>query len=294
MIDFPEQNRKSGASSTDPSLDNPREPADLGSRSLRVYGSPSDRSRYFRFKPMVDWLIAAGFLVPALPLLGATSLMILLLEGRPVFYRQERVGKLGRKFRIWKFRTMCRDAESLTGPVWSTTNDQRVTPLGKWLRSSHLDELPQLLNILAGDMNLIGPRPERPQFVEQLCQDIPGYEERLLVRPGITGLAQIKQGYDTDIADVRRKVELDIEYIRDASLASDIVILFSTLPHVILEMINSRRAARQVEREGTRPAHAPMGLAGQRPKFASVVSETSLADEAATELASELSQSRSA
>ena len=168
--------------------------------------------------------------------MAVIALVVLTTDGRPVFYRQVRVGKGRKNFLIWKFRSMCRDAEKATGAVWSSKKDDRVTKIGKWLRATHLDELPQVVNILAGDMHLVGPRPERPEFVENLAQDIPGYHRRHLVRPGITGLAQVKQGYDACLGDVAKKVALDVSYIETASLSKDLKILWLTIPYVACEL----------------------------------------------------------
>ena len=193
-------------------------------------------------KSAVDRMITAILMVVALPLMLLVGLAILILDGRPIFYRQTRVGKNGRAFRIWKFRTMCRNAENATGAVWSSATDPRVTPLGRWLRCSHLDELPQFFNVLAGDMNLIGPRPERPEFVRELARKLPCYRERLKVRPGITGLAQLHLGYDQSLADVQRKVMLDLEYIRTMSAIQDAKILATTIPHIARQLISKWRA----------------------------------------------------
>ena len=197
----------------------------------------SQRARYFAVKFAVDRTITALLMVVALPLMLLIGLAILLLDGRPVFYRQTRVGKNGRAFRIWKFRTMCLDAESGTGAVWSSALDPRVTALGHWLRCSHLDELPQFFNVLVGDMNLIGPRPERPEFVRELVLALPCYRERIAVRPGITGLAQLHLGYDQSLTDVRRKVLLDLEYIRTNGLFQDAKILLVTIPYIAAKLI---------------------------------------------------------
>ncbi len=193
-------------------------------------------SSYFRIKAVVDRLITVALMAPALPLMLFISLAILLLDGRPIFYRQLRVGKDGCDFWIWKFRTMRRNAEMLTGAVWSNHADARVTPLGRWLRCSHLDELPQFLNILAGDMSLIGPRPERPEFALELARELPDYMKRTSVRPGITGLAQLKLGYDHSVADVRKKLKLDLRYIRTATFSDDVWLLVCTLPYIAKQL----------------------------------------------------------
>lgn len=189
-------------------------------------------SPYFHAKKVIEFIVTIGLMVVAIPLMSVIAALILVSQGRPIFYHQTRVGKDGKPFRIWKFRSMRNDAEKQMGAVWSDDNDPRVTSLGKWLRCSHLDELPQLINILAGDMSLIGPRPERPEFIVELSCELPSYLERLRVRPGITGLAQLGLGYDHCVSDVRGKVELDIHYINTASLLSDCRLFLLTFPYI--------------------------------------------------------------
>lgn len=191
---------------------------------------------YFRVKAAVDRMITVILAVPAMPLMLLVTLAILLLDGRPVLYRQVRVGKQGKAFWIWKFRTMRTNAEAETGAVWSSQCDPRVTSLGRWLRRSHLDELPQFFNILAGDMNLIGPRPERPEFAEQLARELPNYDKRTAIRPGITGLAQLRLGYDQSVADVRKKLKLDLHYIHTATFSKDLGLLIRTVPYVAKQL----------------------------------------------------------
>lgn len=206
-----------------------------------------EASGYFAVKSVVDRLIAALLMLVVLPLMALIALAIVLCDGRPVFYRQTRVGRHGRIFRIWKFRTMCRHAESTTGVVWSSEGDPRVTALGHWLRCSHLDELPQFFNVLLGDMNLIGPRPERPEFVRELLLALPCYVDRLSVRPGITGLAQLRFGYDQSLSDVQRKTLLDSHYVRHANLLMDANILLRTVPYVIRQVILKFGAVRKTQ-----------------------------------------------
>lgn len=208
---------------------------------------------YFRIKPWVDRGFTAMLLIASLPMMGLTALAILICDGRPLLYRQVRVGKDGRPFKIFKFRTMCQNAETKTGPVWSNQDDRRVTRLGRWLRCSHLDELPQLLNVVRGEMNLIGPRPERPEFVEQLASQIPGYRQRLAVRPGITGFAQLNLGYDSCLSDVARKVEHDLAYIGTATALVDTKLLVATVPHVLAKIVRHRRQMRRRSRRRQRP-----------------------------------------
>ena len=147
----------------------------------------------------------------------------------PLFYRQQRVGQGGRIFEVLKFRTMVPNAEQETGPRWSESNDPRVTPVGRWLRRTHIDELPQVLNVLRGEMSLVGPRPERPEFVEQLAERIPFYRARHAVLPGMTGWAQVRYEYGNSIQDSRVKLEYDLYYVRHAGLYLDTLIVLKTL-----------------------------------------------------------------
>jgi lipopolysaccharide/colanic/teichoic acid biosynthesis glycosyltransferase len=172
---------------------------------------------YFRWKAVLDRVFAVLLLIPGLPLIALLVLVVRLTSRGPGMYRQARVGRDGCTFKIYKIRTMRHDAESATGPVWTqTTHDPRITPIGRALRRFHLDEVPQLLNVVKGEMSMIGPRPERPEFVRVLAESIPGYRSRLAVRPGVTGLAQLNLPPDTDLNSVRRKLVLDCEYIRQA------------------------------------------------------------------------------
>lgn len=162
------------------------------------------------------------------PILLATAVAVKLSSRGPVIYSQDRVGKEGKHFRIYKFRSMFLNAET-AGPQWASKNDPRVTPLGKFLRKSHLDELPQLWNVLKGDMSLVGPRPEREFFVKQLVEEIPYYNRRHRVRPGVTGLYQaMVDKYDENIDDVRQRVKYDLMYIESMSFRLDVKILFRT------------------------------------------------------------------
>ena len=163
----------------------------------------------------------------------ATALAIWLSDGRPVLYSQERTGRSGRTYRIWKFRTMRRDAET-AGAVWATDEDPRVLPVGRFLRRSRLDELPQLWNVLRGDMSLVGPRPERPVFLSELKARYPLFALRELVKPGLTGWAQLKYGYGSTMEEQARKLEYDLYYIKNASLFLDLVCLLATAKVVLL------------------------------------------------------------
>ncbi len=174
--------------------------------------------------------IAASFVVLLLstPLWLIIAITIKFDSKGPIVYSQERVGKDEEIFKMHKFRSMRDDAEKSTGPVWAPVNDSRVTRVGRFLRNTRLDEIPQFINVLRGEMSLVGPRPERPYFVEMLSKEIPLYHRRLKVRPGITGWAQVKQGYDRSIDDVRSKVRYDLFYIENMSLRMDIKILLYT------------------------------------------------------------------
>ena len=197
-------------------------------------GPPLAVSSYFGWKGILDPLAAALLLIPGLPMIAALVLLVRLTSKGPGIFRQQRVGLAGRAFTMYKLRSMRLDAEFRSGPTWAAPGkDPRVTPLGYWLRKLHLDELPQLFNVLKGDMSLIGPRPERPEFVEVLGRYIHDYDNRLLVAPGITGLAQINLPPDSDLDSVRRKAALDLEYIRTASLALDCRMFLCTLLRMI-------------------------------------------------------------
>ncbi|MEQ1946055.1 MAG: sugar transferase [Bryobacteraceae bacterium] len=180
-----------------------------------------------------SWLIAAVGLLIAAPIMLVVAVLVKVTSPGPVFFRQIRVGLGGKPFKLYKFRSMREDAEAKTGAVWATKNDPRVTPLGKWLRKLRLDELPQLFNVLRGEMVMVGPRPERPEFVEKLQQQIPYYRQRLAVKPGITGWAQINHKYGDTIEDTVIKLEYDLYYIKHVSTALDLFVMFHTLKTVL-------------------------------------------------------------
>lgn len=184
---------------------------------------------YLAFKEILDRGIAAIFLLLLSPLFAIIALAIRIDSPGPTFYRQKRVGKNGRTFELYKFRTMIPDAERHTGPMLALENDPRITRIGKILRKTRLDELPQLWNVLKGEMSLIGPRPERPEFVEQWKALIPYYDHRLLVKPGITGWAQVLWKYDEGPETVSEKLEYDLYYLRHCSLSLDLEILARTV-----------------------------------------------------------------
>jgi lipopolysaccharide/colanic/teichoic acid biosynthesis glycosyltransferase len=186
------------------------------------------------WKTIFDRSLALVLLMPALPLIVLLVVVVRLTSRGPGLYRQERVGKGCRRFLMYKIRSMRVDAEVRTGPVWALAGcDPRITAVGYWLRRSHLDELPQLFNVLRGEMSLVGPRPERPEFVAVLTDAIPGYLDRLQVLPGITGLAQVNLPADCDVDSVQRKLVLDREYLARANFWLDVRILLCTLLRVI-------------------------------------------------------------
>ena len=192
------------------------------------------RRTYSVTKRVLDILGSFLALVISSPLCLFIILLIKMTSKGPVLYTQIRVGKGGHAFEIYKFRTMKIDAEKETGPVWAKTNDNRLTPIGHFLRKSHMDEIPQFINVLKGDMSIIGPRPERPVFVEEFKKTIVDYNKRLGVKPGITGLAQVWHRYDETIADVRKKIKYDILYIKEMCLLTDIRIVLRTARVVLL------------------------------------------------------------
>lgn len=189
---------------------------------------PSDF--YANLKRLMDVIFAASMLIGAFPLLVAAAIAIKLTSKGPVFYTQTRVGLEGKTFKIFKFRSMIKNAEAGTGPVLAIQNDPRVTAIGKFLRQTRIDELPQLLNILKGDMSFVGPRPERPAFVTEFEQTVPWYKERCRVRPGVTGLAQVRGNY---ASSVETKLKYDLAYLSNQSLALDLQILARTIKTVL-------------------------------------------------------------
>ncbi len=212
-------------------------------------------------KRFIDLAGATVGLLLTMPLFIVLSIIIKLDSRGQVFYRQVRVGVnrrkeqgrcrqwtntgerrvgerrrenlMGKPFRVIKFRTMVRDAEEMSGPVWATRDDLRITRVGRVLRQTRLDEIPQFINVLKGDMSLVGPRPERPNFVSDLAVQVNDYSGRLSMKPGLTGLAQIENGYDSSVETVTKKVQLDLEYIRNWSIWADVKILLKTVVVVI-------------------------------------------------------------
>ena len=190
-------------------------------------------------KRAFDVALAGIGLIVGAPLMLLVTAAIKLTSRGPALYHQERVGLNGATFMVHKFRTMRPDAEAATGPVWSTLQDARVTPIGGFLRRTRLDELPQLWNVLRGDMSFVGPRPERPTFVAELTEKIPFYGQRHVVKPGITGWAQVRYTYGASVEDAVEKLQYDLYYIKNLSFALDLVIVLDTIKTVVL-----RRGAR--------------------------------------------------
>jgi lipopolysaccharide/colanic/teichoic acid biosynthesis glycosyltransferase len=191
----------------------------LATHYSRMAEESPDRRGVDRALRVLDILFSASFLLVSLPITILVVPVILLTSGTPIFYRGERVGCAGRVFSMMKFRTLRRGAESRLGPYLGIELVERTraqyTPIGRWLRATQLDEIPQFWNVLKGDMSLVGPRPIRPRFFQELAEDIPAYWQRLVVRPGLTGFAQVRKGYETSWAE---KLAHDLEYIADRSV----------------------------------------------------------------------------
>lgn len=184
---------------------------------------------YLRLKHGFDAAAALSLLVLTAPLILLAAALVKLTSRGPAFYTQRRVGRNGRPYTIFKIRTMLHNCERLTGPRWATKRDPRTIPVGRFLRWTHVDELPQLWNVLRGDMSIVGPRPERPEFVAQLERGIPYYCDRLQVRPGLTGLSQVQLPADSGVQSVRRKAAYDLYYVRELNFWLDLKILLSTV-----------------------------------------------------------------
>jgi len=181
------------------------------------------------FKRLFDIAASLLLLILTLPILLLSALLIKVTSAGPVFYRQERIGKFGKPFHVIKFRSMYVDAEVRSGPQWASENDPRVTPFGRLLRTTRVDEIPQIFNVLSGDMSFVGPRPERGVFVDELAKDIPFYSERHAVKPGITGWAQLNYPYGASVEDARSKLEYDLYYVKNFSVFLDLLILIQTV-----------------------------------------------------------------
>jgi undecaprenyl-phosphate glucose phosphotransferase len=181
-------------------------------------------------KRMMDIGVSAALLTLMSPLFAVVAVAILVTSGRPIFFQQQRVGQGGRIFRMYKFRSMRVDAESETGPIWASDHDSRCTRIGDWLRHTNIDELPQIYNVLRGDMSLVGPRPERPVFVDEFRKTVAGYDLRHAVPGGMTGWAQV-HGW-RGRTSLRKRIQYDLDYIERWSIGLDIRVLFMTFQHV--------------------------------------------------------------
>jgi lipopolysaccharide/colanic/teichoic acid biosynthesis glycosyltransferase len=218
----------------------------IGGQAAGEGGSPGEVGAgprycgYVRVKTVAEWLVALLLFFVLSPFVALTALLVKLSSPGPAFYSQIRLGQFGQPFSIYKLRTMTHNCEAKTGAVWSSgATDPRVTRFGRFLRDTHLDELPQLWNVLRGDMSLIGPRPERPEITSKLDRAFPEYGNRLLVRPGVTGLAQVQLPPDVDLESVRRKLAYDLHYVREVNPVLDLRILFATFFHFLALAINA-------------------------------------------------------
>ena len=202
--------------------------------SWLVFGTGFDQS-FLRTigKRFFDIVVSLIIFLISVPAMLITGLLIFLEDGAPVFYQQERVGRNGKTFMELKFRSMTNNAEKAGKPQWASSDDPRTTRVGRIIRKLRIDELPQILNVLKGDMSFVGPRPERPFFVKQLCQDVPFYNARHSIKPGITGLAQVRYQYGASVEDSVQKLQYDLYYVKNNSLFLDMLILIDTLQVVL-------------------------------------------------------------
>jgi sugar transferase (PEP-CTERM system associated) len=202
--------------------------------SWLVFGGGFDQSFIRTFmKRGFDLVCSATILFVSLPVMLITAALIYLEDRAPIFYQQERVGLDGESFNVLKFRSMRNDAEKGGKPQWAAQNDPRVTTIGNFIRKTRIDELPQILNVFKGEMSFVGPRPERPYFVEQLIEAVPFYNVRHSIKPGITGWAQVRYGYGASTDDALQKLQYDLYYVKNNSLFLDILILIDTLKVVL-------------------------------------------------------------
>jgi sugar transferase (PEP-CTERM system associated) len=185
------------------------------------------------FRRLLSFAVSLIALLICLPFLPFIILAVRLSSPGPIFFSQTRVGQRGRPFTAYKFRTMRKDAEK-QGAVWAAKDDPRVTKIGRFMRNTRLDEIPQLWNVLRGDMAFVGPRPERPEFVQWLSQEIPFYDLRHMIRPGITGWAQVRYQYGASLEETKRKLEYDLYYVKHQSIGLDLLVMFETIKTIIL------------------------------------------------------------
>ena len=210
-------------------------PAEAMRPSYLIFNDGFGRSQRSEIlKRTSDTILSVVGILLVWPLMLLTALLVRLDSPGPVLFKQTRVGVDGKPFTLMKFRSMRTDAEQVSGPVWATEDDPRITRAGRFLRKSRLDELPQLFNVLGGHMSLVGPRPERPVFVEDLERQIPYYSQRHIVRPGVTGWGQINYPYGSSVEDALQKLQYDLFYVKNLSLMFDLSILFTTIKTVVL------------------------------------------------------------
>jgi exopolysaccharide biosynthesis polyprenyl glycosylphosphotransferase len=203
--------------------------------SWLIFSEGFRKSLWLSFsKRAADITLSLLGLLLASPLMALSALAVRLSSPGPVFYKQTRVGKDGMLFTICKFRSMYADAEAATGAVWATSGDPRVTRVGRFLRRTRLDEIPQLISVLVGDMSLVGPRPERPEFVEELTKQIPFYGQRHVVRPGVTGWAQVRHPYGASVQDALEKLQYDLFYVKRMSPGFDFFVVLETIKTVLV------------------------------------------------------------
>ena len=235
-------------------------------------------SAFIAWKGVVDRPLAVLLLIPGLPMISLLWLLIRASSPGPGIYRQQRVGLHGRTFYMLKLRSMRQDAEAASGAVWCSQHDPRVTWIGTLLRKFHLDELPQLFNVLKGEMSLVGPRPERPEFVEVLSERLDGYRQRLAVPPGITGLAQLNLPPDTDLVSVARKLVLDLEYIEQASLWLEARLLVCTATCLVkiptMKLLSVARTVQLADETDVRPGSATSPATVDTIRAAGLAAET--------------------
>ena len=210
-------------------------PVDALKASWLIYGN-GFRQNWLRtlVKRIFDIVVATGLLIATLPIMAVTAILIAFETGMPIIYRQERIGLRGRTFDVLKFRSMRPDAERDGKAEWAQVGDSRVTKLGRFIRRSRIDELPQLVNVLRGEMSFVGPRPERPVFVAMLTEQVPFYAVRHSVKPGITGWAQVRYSYGANVEQSTKKLEYDLYYVKNHTLFLDVLILLETVRVVLL------------------------------------------------------------
>jgi exopolysaccharide biosynthesis polyprenyl glycosylphosphotransferase len=207
---------------------------ELRPSQLIYSGELGPRRTSMFYQTVINLVVAAIGIVAAMPIMLLTALAVWLTSAGPVLYRQVRVGMDGLLFTLYKFRSMRADAEAATGAVWASKDDPRVTPVGRIIRKLRIDEIPQLFNVLKGEMSMVGPRPERPEFVQALSEKIPYYRQRHCVRPGITGWAQVNYKYGDTLEDTVQKLEYDLYYIKNMSPSLDCYIIFLTIKAILL------------------------------------------------------------